>query len=184
MTRIVSTEVLFARGDQQIIEDCHRIRTEVFHIEQGFPLDTEFDNVEDVAMHFLVRVTEEDPVTGEKTVKSVGTIRATTPDVYHLACPDENPDTLVRRYKLSRLAVDKNYREHRFGRLLVDSLNKWIQDDARASNQPAEIECHAQLPVIPFYKKFGYLEEGDQFIEDGAPHQNMILRIPLTISEQ
>jgi len=152
-------------------------------VEQGFPLDTEFDNVEDVAMHFLVRVTEEDPATGAQTVKSVGTIRGTTPDVYHLVCPDEDPATLVRRYKLSRLAVDKDYRAHRFGRLLVDSLSKWVQDDARAAGKPAEIECHAQLPVMQFYKKFGYVEEGAQFIEDGAPHQNMILRIPLTVPE-
>lgn len=53
-------------------------------------------------MHFLVRVTEEAPATGEQTVKSVGTIRATTPDVYHLVYPDADPATLVRRYKLSR----------------------------------------------------------------------------------
>jgi len=83
----------------------------------------------------------------------------------------------VRRYKLSRLAVDKGYREHRFGRLLVERLNKWIEDDAKAANKPAEVECHAQLPVIQFYKKFGFLEEGPLFDEDGAPHQNMILRI-------
>ncbi|KAJ7129358.1 acyl-CoA N-acyltransferase [Mycena epipterygia] len=169
MSRIVSTEVVFAKGDKKIIEDCHRIRKEVFHIEQGFPLDTEFDEVEDIATHFLVRVTEEDPVTAKHTTKSVGTIRGTTPDVY----------PLINRYKLSRLAVDKDYRKYRFGYLLVENLHRWIQDDAKATNRPAEIECHSQLPVVGFYAKFGYTPEGAQFDEDGAPHQNMILRLPL-----
>ncbi|KAJ7087409.1 acyl-CoA N-acyltransferase [Mycena crocata] len=167
-SRIVSTEIVFAKGDKQIIEDCHRIRKEVFHIEQGFPLDTEFDEVEDVATHFLLRVTEEDPATGKQTVKSVGTIRGTIPGTY----PSTN------RYKLSRLAVDKDYRTHRFGRLLVESLHKWMQEDAKASNVPAEMEAHSQLPVMGFYAKFGYVPEGDQFDEDGAPHQNMVLRLP------
>ncbi|KAJ7639130.1 acyl-CoA N-acyltransferase [Roridomyces roridus] len=176
---IVSTEVVHARGDETIIKDCHRIRVQVFHVEQGFPLETEFDAVEDVAEHFLVRVTEQDPVSGERSVKSVGTIRGTTPDVHHLLYPDVDPATLTRRYKLSRLAVDKDYREHRFGRLLVESLNKWVEEHAKSTRLPAQVECHSQVPVIPFYRKMGYVEEGDLFDEDGAPHQNMILYIPL-----
>ncbi|KAJ6539671.1 acyl-CoA N-acyltransferase [Mycena capillaripes] len=166
---IVSTEIVFGQGDPKLIPDCHRIRKEVFHIEQGFPLDTEYDDVEDVAYHFLLRVTEEDPSTGERSVKSVGTIRGTTPDAY----------PSINRYKLSRLAVDKNYRKHRFGRLLVESLHKWIQEDAKATSRPAEVECHSQLPAMAFYAKFGYTVEGAQFDEDGEPHQNMVLCLPI-----
>jgi hypothetical protein len=35
MSEIVSTEIVFGRGDEGIIKDCHRIRTDVFHIEQA-----------------------------------------------------------------------------------------------------------------------------------------------------
>ncbi|KAJ7682471.1 acyl-CoA N-acyltransferase [Mycena polygramma] len=162
--QIVSTEIVYGQGDQKIIPDCWRIRKE------GFPLDTEYDDVENVAYHFLLRVTETDPTTGEQTVKSVGTIRGTTPDTY----------PTIKRYKLSRLAVDKNYRKHRFGRLLVDALHKWIQDDAKATNRPAEVECHSQIPAMGFYAKFGYVAEGPRFDEDGEPHQNMVLHLPIS----
>ncbi|KAJ6515560.1 acyl-CoA N-acyltransferase [Mycena sanguinolenta] len=165
MSKIVSTEIVFGQADEKIIVECHRIRTEVFHIEQGFPLDTEFDEVEQIAFHFLLRVTELDPSTGETTVKSVGTIRGTTPGTY------SGND----RYKLSRLAVDKNYRTHKFGRLLVDKLHDWIREDAKRTNRLAEVECHSQIPVMKFYAKFGYKPEGEEFDEDGAPHQNMIV---------
>ncbi|KAJ7930094.1 acyl-CoA N-acyltransferase [Mycena leptocephala] len=167
---IVSTEIVFGQGDQKIIQECHRIRKEVFHIEQGFPLDTEYDDVEDVAYHFLLRVTETDPLTGATATKSVGTIRGTTPDVY----------PAIKRYKLSRLAVDKSYRNHRFGRLLVERLHQWIQADAKTTNRPAEVECHSQIPAMGFYAKFGYESEGPQFDEDGEPHQNMVLHLPLS----
>ncbi|KAJ7631756.1 acyl-CoA N-acyltransferase, partial [Mycena rosella] len=107
---------------------------------------------------------EEDPASGAQSVKSVGTIRGTRPGTY--------PG--IDRYKLSRLAVDKAYRKHRLGRLLVEALHKWAAADAQA---PA-IECHSQLPAMGFYAKFGYAPEGPQFDEDGAPHQNMVLRLP------
>ncbi|KAJ7774118.1 acyl-CoA N-acyltransferase [Mycena olivaceomarginata] len=169
MSRFVSTEIVFAQGDEEIIKDCHRIRTDVFHIEQGFPLDTEFDDVEQIAFHFLLRLTELDPSTGETTTKSVGTIRGTTPDVY----------PSINKYKLSRLAVDKDYRKYKFGRLLVEKLHKWIQEDAKLTNRPAEVECHSQIPVMGFYAKFGYTPEGEEFDEDGEPHHNMVVRLSL-----
>ncbi|KAJ7068581.1 acyl-CoA N-acyltransferase [Mycena amicta] len=168
--KIVSFEVV-SSNDESIISECHRIRKQVFHIEQKFPLDTEFDDVEDVAMHLLVRVTEEDPATGVQTVKGVGTIRGTTPDVY----------PAINRYKLSRLAVEAGYRQHKLGRLLVESLHKWVVADAAETNRPAEIECHSQINVIPFYAKFGYVPEGERFDEDGAPHQNMVARFPVPV---
>ncbi|KAF7332313.1 Glucosamine 6-phosphate N-acetyltransferase [Mycena kentingensis (nom. inval.)] len=145
--------IVHARADPQIIAECHRIREQVFHVEQKFPLDTEFDEVENVAMHFLVRATDTDPTTGETTVKGVGTIRGTSPDAY--------PGKTC--YKLSRLAVLADYREHKLGRRLVESLHEWIVEDAIATNRPAVIEAHSQLPVIGFYKKFGYIPEARLF---------------------
>ncbi|KAG8959804.1 hypothetical protein FRC03_007470 [Tulasnella sp. 419] len=45
--------------------------------------------------------------------------------------------------------------------------------------KPSEIQLvlHSQLYVKPFYGRLGYVEEGDEFDEDGAPHQKMILRL-------
>ncbi|KAJ7752814.1 acyl-CoA N-acyltransferase [Mycena maculata] len=196
MSLVISTDLVSTSGteeeDQKIKLECYGIRIKVFHFEQArrntkdlwttiidmFFLGRNFrytpnsTNSTSIARHFLLRVTEEDPTTGVRTVKPAGTIRG------HLV----NPDGPVKRYKLSRLAVDKDYRKHRFGRVLVESLNEWVKAEAARLECAAEIECHAQLPVIPFYAKFGYEEEGEEFDEDGAPHKNMILRIPLTTS--
>jgi predicted GNAT family N-acyltransferase len=33
---------------------------------------------------------------------------------------------------------------------------------------------------LAFYVKFGYTPEGGQFDEDGAPHQKMVLHLPIS----
>ncbi|KAJ7175338.1 acyl-CoA N-acyltransferase, partial [Mycena filopes] len=149
---IVSTELVCGKADQKITSECHRIRKDVFHLEQGLPLETEYDGVEDVSTHFLLRVTERDPTTGEQTVKSVGTVRGTAPDAYPSG----------RRYKLSRLAIDKEYRKHRFGRRLVESLHEWVLEDAKAASRPAEVECNSHIFTMGFYSDLGYANEGSR----------------------
>ncbi|KAJ6512853.1 acyl-CoA N-acyltransferase [Mycena sanguinolenta] len=177
MSKIVSTEIVFGQGDdaQAILPDCHRLRKEVFHIEQGISLDTEYDDLENIAVHFLLRVTEHDSLSGQSTVKAVGTIRVTTPDM----CPS------VNRYKLSRMAVDKAYRQHRFGRLLVARLHEWIKEHAKGTNKSAEVECYSHIFTMGFYAKFGYIPEGEQYNEESGPNghlllQKMVLRLPLS----
>lgn len=36
-----------------------------------------------------------------------------------------------------------------------------------------------QIPVIRFYAKLGYVEEGPRFDEEGEPHQLMVRDLPL-----
>lgn len=86
-------------------------------------------------------------------------------------------------YKLTRLAVLKDYRKYRFGKLLVETLHEWARNDALETHgseaKHATLVCHSQIPVQGFYSKFGYTPEGEQFDEDGDPHQKMVLRLPL-----
>jgi GNAT superfamily N-acetyltransferase len=56
-------------------------------------------------------------------------------------------------YPLGRLAIDKEYRKHKFGGLLVEKLYRWIQEDAKTTNRPAEVECHSQIPAMGFYAR-------------------------------
>lgn len=58
-------------------------------------------------------------------------------------------------YKLTRLAVLKDYRKYKFGGALVLALHEWVrrhalQDEALGS---VRIICHSQLPVKGFYGK-------------------------------
>ncbi|KAG2013331.1 hypothetical protein CC2G_010253 [Coprinopsis cinerea AmutBmut pab1-1] len=141
-------------------QKCYDVRIKVFHLEQKFPLETEIDENEDIAIHFLLRLTP--------SLEPVGTIRLLQP-------PGKD------YWKLSRLAVLKDYRRHRFGHELVSALHAWLKQHALQIGHlgPVEVVCHSQIPVQGFYAKFGYTPQGEPFDEDGDPHQKMVLRMPL-----
>ncbi|KAI0346863.1 acyl-CoA N-acyltransferase [Trametopsis cervina] len=139
-------------GREALRQQCYDVRIDVFHHEQGFPLDTEIDDLDETATHILLRLTP--------SLKPVGTIRITKGNGY---------------YKLSRLAVLKDYRQFRFGRKLVETVSDYVRADAKNSGLAvATIRLHSQLYVKPFYAKYGYEPVGEEFDEDGAPHQLMV----------
>ncbi|CAL1701285.1 unnamed protein product [Somion occarium] len=139
---------------KELREQCYSVRIDVFHHEQGFPIEDEIDNLEDVATHFLLRLTS-----GSDAGKPVGTIRYTK---------QTSPSTRETYYKLSRFAVLKDYRNYRFGVGLVNALHDYIRTDARKSrnegsangnNAPGDqdgfvrVVCHSQIYIKGFYEK-------------------------------
>ncbi|KIJ69947.1 hypothetical protein HYDPIDRAFT_121162 [Hydnomerulius pinastri MD-312] len=147
-------------GRQDLLDQCINVRIDVFVHEQGFPLDVEVDEQDPTATHILLRLLP--------SLTPIGTIRAHKVEG-------------ANYYKLSRLAVLKLYRQYRFGRDLVLALHQWVKDDAKQTGemQVAKVVNHSQLPVKAFYSKFGYQSEGDEFDEDGAPHQKMVAYLSL-----
>lgn len=87
-----------------------------------------------MATHFLLRLVP--------SLKPIGTIRGSkSPEGY---------------YKLSRLAVLKDYRQFKFGRELVSKLHDWVKADAIANNHKSDVArvvSHSQLYVKGFYAK-------------------------------
>ncbi|KAJ3981742.1 acyl-CoA N-acyltransferase [Lentinula detonsa] len=155
-------EIVIASTEAEI-QQCYKIRIDVFTHEQGFPIETELDHLDPIATHFLLRLTP--------SFTPVGVIRG-------------SKSSETGYYKLSRLAVLKDYRQFKFGREFVEALHKWVQADAREADAgqgigSAKVVCHSQIPVKGFYAKFGYISEGDEFDEDGDPHQKMVLKLPL-----
>ncbi|PFH51306.1 hypothetical protein AMATHDRAFT_142813 [Amanita thiersii Skay4041] len=153
-----SHEIITVQASQDR-ELCYCVRIEVFHHEQKFPLDTEIDEYEDIATHFLLRLTP--------SLDPVGTIRVQALDAQH--------------YKLSRLAVLKEYRRFNFGKELVDALHDWVRAAATQASQTGSVQIitHSQIPVKGFYARLDFTFWGDEFDEDGAPHQKMILYLHL-----
>ncbi|KAH7930658.1 acyl-CoA N-acyltransferase [Leucogyrophana mollusca] len=149
-----------SEGRAKLLQDCIDVRIGVFVDEQKFPLDVEVDEHDPTATHILLRLVP--------SLKPIGTIRA-----YKVEG--------ANYYKLSRLAVLKEYRQHRFGRDLVFALHDWVKEDAKKTVglDVAKVVSHSQIPVKSFYAKYGYLPEGDEFDEDGAPHQKMVARLSL-----
>ncbi|EIM85726.1 acyl-CoA N-acyltransferase [Stereum hirsutum FP-91666 SS1] len=143
-----------------MLEMCTNVRIDVFVHEQKFSLDEEIDEYDATATHFLLRLLPSN--------EPIGTIRA--------YCSSG-----ATYYKLSRLAVLKEYRKYSFGRELVLALHDWVKQDATSRGlTTVKIVSHSQIPVKGFYAKFGYTPEGEEFDEDGAPHQKMILHLSLS----
>ncbi|KAK2466039.1 hypothetical protein APHAL10511_001681 [Amanita phalloides] len=141
-------------------QQCYDVRINVFVHEQKFPLEAELDNFDETATHFLLRLTP--------SLVPIGTIRC-----------HKVPDT--HYYKLTRLAVLEEYRRFGFGRELVQALHDRVKDAAMRAGHTGSVQIitHSQIPVKTFYAKFGYQPEGDEFDEEGDPHQKMVLQLPL-----
>ena len=70
------------------------------------------------------------------------------------------------------MAVLRDWRGRGVGRAILLHL----MGRARAAEIP-EIVLNAQLTAIGFYRRFGYIEEGEEFMDAGIPHRRMKLTL-------
>lgn len=92
-------------------------------------------SLDPIATHFLMRLTP--------SLTPIGVIRG-------------SKSNETGYYKLSRLAVLKDYRQFKFGRELVEAFHEWVRTDAQKSGQvdgSVKVVCHSQIPVKGFYAK-------------------------------
>lgn len=99
------------------------------------------------------------------------------PEAFHALAVDRagNPvgtGRLTRDGHIGRMAVLKDWRERGVGKAILLHL----MDRARAEGI-AEIVLNAQLTAIGFYRRFGYIEEGEEFMDAGIPHKLMRLSL-------
>jgi predicted GNAT family N-acyltransferase len=71
--------------------------------------------------------------------------------------------------RIGRMAVLRGWRGHGVGRTLLEALLA----HASRHSYPAPY-LNAQLEVRGFYRRCGFVEVGDQFVEAGIPHQRMV----------
>jgi predicted GNAT family N-acyltransferase len=154
-----SHEIVLADSDE-LKAQCLKVRLAVFVDEQKFSAEVEVDEYDPTGTQFLLRL---------------------LPSLEPIGCIRMNFLENKGYYKLSRLCVRKDYRKYRFGSKLVEAGHAWATQDAKARGVTnPKSACHSQIPAKPFYARLGYTEEGEEFDEDGAPHQNMVH--PLTLS--
>jgi predicted GNAT family N-acyltransferase len=73
---------------------------------------------------------------------------------------------------IGRIAVLPEWRKRKVGTAIVQAL----LGEARARGMH-EAEVDAQTQAVPFYRGFGFIEEGDEFMDAGIPHVRMRLRL-------
>ena len=121
-----------------------QIRRTVFIEEQSVPEALEWDEHDQTATHFLVRVDN----------AAVATARLKTDG------------------QIGRMAVLPAYRNQTIGQQLLSFVL------ATAVKQGiSHVFLHAKVTAISFYKKQGFIEQGDIFMDANIPHREMFLRI-------
>jgi predicted GNAT family N-acyltransferase len=127
---------------------CIYIRTMVFIIGQDCPLVDEIENAEDE----------------EQSVNFIGYLvgeRAAATARYRMI--DKNTA------KVERVAVLDEYRGQGLGKEMVSYILDRLEKDTSVKT----IKLGAQDHALEFYKKLGFVQYGDGFMEAGIPHHMM-----------
>lgn len=121
-------------------DEAKMIRTAVFVDEQGFR--EEFDGTDDKSLHAVLYID------GSPS----GTARMFTEDE-------------GKSFHIGRVAVLKKYRKLGLGSDIMNALCE------KAKELGAEkCELSAQCRAKEFYKKLGFTESGDIYLDEGCPH--------------
>ena len=75
-------------------------------------------------------------------------------------------DDAKNQYIVGRFAIRSDYRGIGLGRFLIRDIENHLKELGAK-----EIIIHSQSEALEFYKKCGYIEVGDPFIEEGHLHQ-------------
>jgi predicted GNAT family N-acyltransferase len=139
--------IVEAELGSDLMRGACELRFEVFVDEQGVPRELELDEFDPGATH-LVAILDD---------RVIGTLRLLGHD---------------GAAKIGRVAVRATLRRAGIGARLMQRAEAIAM--ARGF---AEIVLHAQVAVAGFYRRLGYVEEGDRFDEAGIPHIAMRKKI-------
>ena len=73
---------------------------------------------------------------------------------------------------IGRIAVMPQWRKQHVGTAIMEAL----LNEAR-SRGFEQVDVDAQTYALPFYRSFGFVEEGEEFEDAGMPHIRMRLRL-------
>ncbi len=122
-------------------EHAQDLRVEVFVVEQGVPIELEWDEGDEVSIHAVAYDAEGQPVATGRLL------------------PDGH---------IGRMAVRKSARGQGIGSQVLEALLA----EARRLGY-GKLVLHAQSHAIDFYRRHGFVVEGETFMEAGIAHRLM-----------
>ena len=125
-----------------------KIRQSIFIVEQNCPYN-DLDNKDQFSLHLL----------GYKKNELVSYARIFPPGIL-------SPKAII-----GRILVIKKYRSQGLGASLINRSLEII----KYNFGNVAIRLEAQTYLCDFYKKFGFISKGKEYLEDGIPHVSMIL---------
>jgi predicted GNAT family N-acyltransferase len=73
---------------------------------------------------------------------------------------------------IGRIAVMPEWRGKKVGTAILEGLLAYA-----ASRHYPEVDIDAQVQALPFYERFGFVEEGEVFMDANIPHRKMRLKL-------
>ncbi|KAF9346727.1 hypothetical protein BGX26_001758 [Mortierella sp. AD094] len=146
----MSYSVRFVKTPEDLAK-CHDVRMKVFTDEQGYDAAVEIDEIDSECLHWIA-VDQND--------QGVGTAR-----LYKYS-PTVG--------KIGRVAVLLSTRGTGLGRLLMESLEKYVIENCEFRT----LALSSQVPRQGFYGKLGYTAQGEVYLEEGQPHIRMEKKLP------
>ena len=133
-----------------------RLRSEVFVVEQDCVYQ-DLDNKDQISVHIFIK--DKNEIVAYTRIFKSG-------DYY------KNPS-------IGRVVVSKKDRGKELGKKIMISSIDYIQENLKGD----KIELSAQKYLDKFYKDLGFYKIGEDYLEDGIPHQRMIKEIEDLIIE-
>ena len=123
-----------------------QLRSEVFVVEQDCVYQ-DIDNKDQNAIHLYYK--ENDQIVAYTRIFKVG-------DYYENPC-------------IGRVVVSKKNRGNDLGKKIMTDSIEFIKQNIKGE----KIELSAQKYLDKFYKDLGFYNTGEDYLEDGIPHQRM-----------
>ena len=132
--------------DQSDKTKAYEIRNLVFCEEQKVSKEIEFDGLDQFCNHYLAKINE----------LPIGTARVR--------------ELKKGTFKIERMAVLMRYRKKGVGKAIIKKILKHYLN----LNSRNKLILNSQIEAKDFYKKFGFVEVGKEFVEANIRHQKMI----------
>ncbi len=123
--------------------DLLQLRSEVFVVEQDCAYQ-DVDGKDQDALHVL----------GYDDGQLSAYTRIIEPGAYFDVCA------------IGRVVVREPHRGKAYGKLIMQAS----MDACRDKYKSDQIKLSAQTYLVPFYNEMGFVEEGEEYLEDGIPH--------------
>lgn len=145
---MLNTEVKsYEKLSKNELYDLLQLRSEVFVVEQDCVYQ-DLDGKDNKALHIL----------GYNNEELVAYTRVFKPGDY------------FKEASIGRVVVKENYRKFKYGYVIMNASIKAIKEYYNQS----EIRISAQTYLKNFYNNLDFREIGEEYLEDGIPHINMI----------
>ncbi len=137
-----------------------RLRQDVFVVEQDCPYaDLDGRDLERGARHVVLE--RDAGMDGDRPPVVVGTARVL-----------DDGDV----WRVGRVVCDRVVRGSGASTLLMQAALAATAEADDRSGSARDVVLDAQSPLVGWYARFGFVPDGDEFLEDGIPHTPMRLR--------